>query len=195
MMASMNPKLSTVSQICPTLILEKTKTLFATHHIELSAATVTPDQIRCAINNWLVKTFACEWRIVASAFSPNYFPHGPKHPFEPDPDDPFDPLHALPPLQSPRFLPGVLCTVEMCSNLAYMHLLCAACCKRKFKVEVKRSTKTPGLGLFATSRLKGKGVFSLPEVAQLDTAQDDEEMINFCTFAEYIDEKECKSFH
>src|SRR5277367_4587213 len=179
-----------------TLIVEKSKTLFATHHIELSAATVTPDQVRRAINNWLVKTFAREWRIVSSAFSPTDFPHGSIHTFEPDPDDSFDPLHALPPVQSPCFLSGALCTVKWCSYLAYMHPLCTACCKRKFKVEVKRSTKAPGLGLFATSRLKGKGVFPLPEVTQLpDTVQDDEEIINFCTLAEYIDEKECKSFH
>ena len=96
------PKLLDSKPNLSTLIVEKTKTLFATHHIELSAAAVTPDQVRRAINNWLVKTFAREWRIVASAFSPTDFPHDSKHPFEPDPNDPFDPLHALPPLQSPR---------------------------------------------------------------------------------------------
>jgi hypothetical protein len=29
----------------------------------------------------------------------------------------------------------------------------------------------------------------------LDTAQDDEKIINFCTLTEDFDEKECKSFH
>ena len=103
-----------------TLIVGKTKNPFC--H-PFSVATVTSDQIRRAINDWLVKTFAREWRLVALAFSTNDVPHGPKDPFEPDPDNPFDPLRALPPLQSPSFLPGVLCTVEMCSNLAYMHPL------------------------------------------------------------------------
>jgi hypothetical protein len=68
-----------------TLMVEKTKTLFATHHIELSAATVTPDQACRAINNWLVKTFAREWGLVASAVSTHDIPHGPKDPFANDP--------------------------------------------------------------------------------------------------------------
>jgi hypothetical protein len=193
----MTPKFSTVSQIKSTLIVETTKTLFATHHIELPPAPeITPDQVRCAINTWLIKTFAREWSIVASGYLPTTFPHDSKDAFKPDPDNPDDPLHYLPQLESPRFLPGVPCGVKKCSYLAYLHPYCAACCRQKFRVEVRRTkTQGGGLGLFATSRLEGKGGFSLTEVAQLHTAQDDEKIINFCTRFEYIDEHECSPFH
>src|SRR6202022_1831804 len=35
-----------------TLMAYKTTTLFVTHHIELSGAKATPDQVRYAINSW-----------------------------------------------------------------------------------------------------------------------------------------------
>jgi hypothetical protein len=174
------------------LIVAKTKALFTSHHIDLPAGEVTPDQVRLAINEWLVKTFKREWQIMASTFPTSHFPHGAKDPFKPDPEDPFDPLHDLPPLSTPRFLPGVLCAVKSCSYLAYLHPFCAACCRRKFKVEVKRTTsQQSGLGLFATSRLEGKGILPLSEISQMHIVQEEEEIINFCTLAEYIDEEEC----
>ena len=124
------------------------------------------------------------------------FPHHAKDTFKSDPDNPDDPLHYLPQLESPRFVPGVLCGVKKCSYLAYLHPYCAACCRQKFKVEVcQTKSEAGGLGLFATSKLEGKGGSSLTELAQLHIAQDEEKIINFCTRVEYIDEHQCSPFH
>jgi hypothetical protein len=132
---------------------------------------------------------------MASPFPPDAFPHGSIHPFHPDLNNPFDPLHNLPSLESPRFLPGVICAVKTCSYLAYLHPFCAACCKRKFKVQVKRTTISPdGLGLFATSTMEGKCVSSRTTTAQLHAVPEDQHIINFCTHAEYIDENDCTPF-
>jgi len=168
-----------------------TRTLFATHHIDLPAGNVTPDQVRRAINEWLLKTFEREWQIVASGVDESHVPHGSTDPFEPDEDDPHNPLQWLPPLPPPRFLRG-LCVTQGCSYLAYVHPFCAACCKRKFRVEVKRTTSQvqPGLGLFATTTLKGH-VSHAVELSQLHKAAEGESIINFCTVAEEINKKEC----
>ena len=71
-------------------------------------------------------------------------------------DDPHDALRWLLPLPSPRFLRG-LCAARGCSYLAYVHPFCAACCKRKFLVKVKRtmSQEQPGLQAFCDSHSEG----------------------------------------
>jgi hypothetical protein len=178
-------------------MVETTQTLFATHHIDLPPTPdITPEQVRRAINTWLVKTFAREWSVAASEYPPTIFPHDAKDPFTSDDDNPDDPLHYLTPLESPRFLPGVLCGVKYCSYLAYLHPYCAACCRQKFGVEVRRTaSEVGGLGLFATSKWEGKGGSSLTEVTQLHLAQPEDKVINFCTRVEYIDEYECSPFH
>ena len=155
-----------------------------------------PDQVHCTINAWLIKTFAHEWSIVTSGYLSSTVPHGSRDTFKPDPNDPNDPLHNLPLLESPHFLPGVLCAVKSCSHLAYLHPYCAACYRQKFRVEVCwMETEGGGLGLFATSRFEGKGPSFLPDVAQLHKVEDDERILNFCTRVEYIDECECTPFH
>ena len=167
-------------------MVDASKTILASHHIELPlTGEITPDEVRRAINSWLVKTFAREWTIAASGYPSVAFPHGAKDAFTPDTDDP------LPPLKPPRFLPGVLCGVKYCSYLAYLHTYCANCCKQKFRVEVRETkSESGGLGLFATSKWEGKREF-----IQSHLAQDDEKIINFCTRVEYIDEAECSPFH
>ena len=164
-------------------MVDETIILFANHHIELPLTPmITPEQIRHAINTWLVKTFAREWSIIASGYSLNAFPHGAKDAFSSDPDDSDNPLNLLTRLKSPCFLPEVLCRVKYCSYLAYLHPYCAACCRQKFGVEVRQTkSEAGGLGLFATSKWEGKG--------------DDEKMINFCTRVEHIDEQDCSPFH
>jgi hypothetical protein len=166
------------------------RTLFSTHHIDLPAGNVTPDQVRQAINEWLLKTFEREWKIVASGVDELHVPHGPTDPFEPDEDDPHDPLGWLLPLPSPQFLRG-LCAAQGCSYLAYAHPFCAACCKRKFQVEVKRTTRQgqPGLGLFATATLTGR-TSHVQDLSQMHAAEG-EYIINFSTLAEEIEKKEC----
>src|SRR2546423_14652805 len=86
-----------------TLMVDATKTLFATHHIQLPLTLeITPEQVRCAINTWLVKTFAREWSIAALGYPPTTFPHSAKDTFESDPDNPGQ-SPPLPP--SPRVPP------------------------------------------------------------------------------------------
>ena len=74
-----------------------TRTLFAMHHINLPAGNVTPEQVRRAINEWLLKTFELEWRVVTSGLPKNLAPHEATDPFEPDEDNPDDLLRSLPP--------------------------------------------------------------------------------------------------
>jgi len=175
-------------------MVDATKTLFSSHHIELPMTPeITPEQVRRAINNWLVKTFAHEWSIAASGYPPTAFPHGAEDAFSSDPDDTDDPLNLLTQLKSPRFLPGVLCGVKYCSYLAYSHPYCPACCRQKFGVEARQTkSQAGGLGLFATSKWEGKGLI---ELTQSHLGQDDEKIINFYTRVEYIDEDECSPFH
>jgi hypothetical protein len=127
------------------------RTLFATHHIELPATKITPERVRQSINEWVMKTFEREWRIVASGFPEGLVPHGATDPFEPDEDNPQDALRDLPPLSIPQFICG-LCAVKSCTYLAFMHRYCAACCRHKFQLELKRTTRQDqsGLGLFST---------------------------------------------
>jgi hypothetical protein len=176
-----------------------TRSRFAAHHIDVPAGHVTPDIVLRAINAWLLKTFEREWQIVASGIDPERIPHGGTDPFDPNVDDELDPLNWLPSLPSPRFVRGI-CEVEGCTYLAYLHRFCAACCKRKFKVEVKRTTSRPhpetgqptaSLGLFATSTLRARREIHVPEVAQIHKAVVGEDIINFCTIANEIDKKEC----
>jgi hypothetical protein len=51
-----------------------------------------------------------------------------------------------------------------------------------------------GLGLFATSPLKGRRAGHVPELWQLHKVDDGEAIINFCTFVEEIDKEECAAF-
>jgi hypothetical protein len=173
------------------LMVAHSRTLFATHHIQLPAAKVTPEQVRRAINEWVTKTFEREWRIVASGLPEGLVPHGATDPFEPDEDDPQDPLHDLPPLSPPQFIRG-LCAAKSCTYLAFIHPYCAACCRDKFQLEVKRTTRQDqsGLGLFATKRLTGRDS-SRHELLQMHQASPLEYFINICTLFEIIDRKEC----
>lgn len=177
------------------MVVEHTKTLFSSHHVDLPAGDVTPDQVRQAINEWLVKTFEREWRIAASAVDPMHVPHGPMDRFEPDEHDPDDPLTwllpMLPPLSSPRFVGAGLCAAPKCTYLAYLHPYCAACCKHKFKVEVKRTTQQRGgLGLFATSTMMGRPN-RMVELCQMHKVDESGGIVNFCTVAKQIDKEEC----
>ena len=138
---------------------------------------MTPDRVRRAINEWVLKTFERGWQIVASGVDESHVPHGPIDPFEPDKDHPHDPLCLLLPLSSPRFIRG-LYVAQGCSYLAYVHPFCTACCKRKFQVEVKQTTsqEQPGLGLFATVTLKGR-VSHVAELLQMHKAAEGEYII------------------
>lgn len=188
----MSPGSSTVSRPCPVFAdVAGIRTLFETHHIDLPAGNVTPEQVRRAINEWILKTFQREWRVVASGLPEGFVPHDATDPFEPDQDNPDDPLRSLPPLSPPQFIRG-LCAAQSCSYLAFIHPYCAACCKQKYQVEVKRTTRQDqsGLGLFATARLTGCEP-RVCESLQMHKALQGEYFINFCTISEIIDQQDC----
>jgi len=131
---------------------------------------------------------------VTSNFPRDYLPHGEQDPFDPDPDNPADPLHNLLPLVSPRFFQGCLCAVKNCSYLTYLHPLCAACFKQKFKLGVKRTTsRQGGLGPFASSTLEAKPD-RVSDISQMNTVERWDPIINFCIGGvKEIDEQECTS--
>lgn len=140
---------------------DRTRLLFDLHHIPLRDVKATPIAVLVALNEWVFRTFEREWRIEASDFPLDYLAHGSLDRFDPDPDNPDDPIHDLPQIKAPHFV-GRLCETKRCSYLAFVHRFCATCCKQKYRVEVKRRTvdvsglQIPaGLGLFATSELKG----------------------------------------
>lgn len=140
---------------------DHTRLLFDLHHVPLRGTTATPFAVLGALNEWVFRTFEREWRIEASHLPHGHIAHGSLDRFDPDPDNPDDPIHYLPQIKAPRFV-GRLCETKQCSYLAFVHRFCATCCKQKYRVEVKRRTvdvsglQAPaGLGLFATSELKG----------------------------------------
>src|SRR5579859_4253225 len=151
---------------------DETRLLFESHHIPISRST-TPDAIRVAVNDLIIKFFRREWRIESSDFARIEVPNGPLDPLDVESghldDDPFDNnlpdagniLLSLPPMESPRYVARV-CDTAWCNYLAFVHRFCMNCCKQKYGVEVKRSTivhpdtqRTEGLGLFATKEFKG----------------------------------------
>ena len=162
--------------------------LFCIPHIDLPSGTVTPDQVHWAINEWLLKMFEHEWQIVTSGVDESHVSHGLTDPFELDKDDPHDPLRWLLLLSSPCFVRS-LCVAHDCNYLTYVHPFCAACCKRKFQVEVKQITSQEQ-GLFATATLK-RFVSHVTEHLQMHKVVEGEYIINFCTLSEEIDNEEC----
>ena len=171
-----------------------TRTLFAAHYINLPAGNVTPEQVRQAINEWVSKTFEREWRVIASGLLEDSVSHESTDPFEPDENDPDDPLRSLPPLSPPQFIRG-LCAAPSCSYLAFMHPYCAACCKQKYQLEVKRTMRQDqsGLGLFATARLTGCEPHVGGESLEMQKVLQGEYFINFCTVSEIINKQICAS--
>jgi len=195
----MSPSSSTVCPTCPVLLIHLpcltdvagTRTLFAAHYIDLPAGNVTPEQVRQAINEWVLKTFEREWRVVASGLPGDSVPHEATDPFEPDENDPDHPLRSLPPLSPPQFIRG-LCAAPSCSYLVFMHPYCAACCKQKYQVEVKRTMRQDqsGLGLFATARLTGREP-PVGESLEMQKVLQGEFLINFCTISKIINQQDC----
>ena len=172
------------------LMVAKSRRMFLEHHVNIPSGRVTPDEIRMAINSWIVRTFHREWRLAASDMDPAHFPHGSKDALEANLNDPLDPLHSLPSLSPPEYLSGNLCATKNCTYLAYIYSRCAACCRMKYKVEVKRSTGgNGGLGLFATARLQGQT--SRNTVIDLQQVPETQFIINFCTDFHYLQDDHC----
>ena len=167
--------------------------MFLEHHVDIPPGKVTPDEVRMAINSWIVHTFHRESRLAASDMDPAHFPHGSKDALEANPDDPLDTLHCLPSLSPPEYLSGNLCATKNCTYLAYIHTRCAACCRVKYRVEVKRSTGGDGgLGLFAATRLEGRtSRNAVIEPWDLHRVPETQFIFNFCTDFHYLQDDHC----
>jgi len=73
-----------------------------------------------------------------------------------------------------------------------MHAYCAACCKQKYQIEVKRTMRQDqsGLELFATARLTGRES-RVGESLEMCKVLQGDYFVNFCTISEIIDKKDC----
>ena len=82
---------------------------------------ITPLIVLRAVNLWVFTTYRRRWEIMANEF-------------------------IQPPLYSPGF-----CRTSRCPNAAFAYVLCNACCRSRYGLEVKQTTGQGkvGLGLFA----------------------------------------------